>query len=195
MSAVIINNTPSSGEFTEKHFGKNFNSTLWVRFIDNEFEEWIACFSKSYDRALSKVLTNENNTTCFVVAGGQGYLIDLKSKVCILELEEHPLIESVIKTLNPDYFIAGTFYSVYILNNYGLYKEVNPEFTVDGIYFKEQIGDKAIGELATAENQYDYNVNFSLNLVTFELNLNMNKGESLVEIIFNRIKKYISANR
>jgi hypothetical protein len=186
MSAEILNAIPTSGQFTERHFGEHFNSQLWVKFTDNNFQEWVGCFSKSYDNALCLALTDENNLTSFVIAGGQGYLIDIDKKEIITELDEQPLIESVIRTTSPNYFIAGTFYSIYILNETGLIKEIRPDKIIDGIYFKSQLDNKAIGDLATAENQYDYNVDFEFDLTTFELQLNYKTKQGLFEKLWNK---------
>lgn len=187
MTAEILNITPASGQYPERHFGTNFNSALWVKFTDKQFQEWVGCFSKTYDNALNDVLTNEVNSTSFIVAGGLGYLIDINSKELITELDKQPLIESAIQTTNPDYFIAGTFYSIYLLNKTGLIKEVRPDKIIDGIYFKGQIENKAVGELATAENQYENNVEFEFDLTTFELHLKSINKQGLIGKLWNKL--------
>ena len=171
MTAEILNTTPNSGDFLEKHFGDTFDFRLWVKFTDDNYEEWVGCFSKSYDTALSKIFVDNKNGTSFVVAGGQGYLVDIKNKSLLCQLDEMPLIESAIKTSDPDYFIAGSFYWIYILDTKGQTKILKPDLIVDGIYFTEQKGDKAIGSLATAENQYEKNLDFELDLNSFELTI------------------------
>ena len=171
MSAEILDITPTSGSYSERHFGDHFNYRLWVKF-DNTTEEWVGCFSRPNNVGLDKVLIDKENLTAFVVAGGQGYLVDIVNKVLLVELEEQPLIESAIITTNPNYFIAGTFYSIYILNNKQLVKEVRPDLIIDGIYFSEQQDNEALGKIATAENQYERNLDFVFDLKTFELGLN-----------------------
>ena len=187
MSAEILTIAPTSGQFTERHFGEHFNSGLWVKFTDKNFQEWVGCFSKSYDNGLCLVLSNETNWTIFIIAGGHGFLIDINSKKLITELDEQPLIESAISTINLDYFIAGTFYSIYILNQTGLFKEVRPDQIIDGIYFKKQIQNKAIGDLATAENHYENNIDFELDLTTFELHLNYKTRQGLIGKLWNKL--------
>jgi hypothetical protein len=171
MSAEILTVTPMSGEFPELHFGNHFNSKLWAKFVDNQFGEWVGCFSKSHASGFSVALTNHDNSKGFVVAGGQGYLIDIQERMIIKELDDQPLIESAIATTKPGYFLAGTFNSIYVLDNTGLLKEIKPDMIIDGIYFKRQINSKAIGDLATAENQYSKNVDFEFDLSTFKLSL------------------------
>lgn len=171
MSAEILTITPLSGEYPEQHFGSHLNSKLWVKFVDNRFDEWVGCFSKPYKSGLSVVLTNHDNTKGFVVAGGQGYLIDIQDRTLIKELDDYPLIESAIITTAPNYFLAGTFHSIYLLDNSGLVNEIKPDITIDGIYFRGQLNNKAIGDLATAENQYSKDVGFELDLTTFQFKL------------------------
>lgn len=172
MSGKILNTTPISGEFPEIHFGEHFTSRLWIEFEDNDFGKWYGCFPNNSRQGFNNVLTDKYNNSAFVVSSGVGYLINIATKELIFKTEEHPLIESAILTENPNYFIAGTFYSVYVFDSNKLIKEVTPDFMVDGIYFKAQQDKKAIGDLATAENQYDFNVDFEFDLEFFELTMN-----------------------
>jgi hypothetical protein len=171
MSAEILTITPLSGEYPEQHFGNHFNSKLWVKFIDNQFDEWVGCFSKPYNSGLSVALTSRENTTGFVVAGGQGYLIDIQERTLIKELDDYPSIESAIATTKPDYFLASTFYSIYLLDNSGMLNEIRPDMIIDGIYFNEQLNNKVIGGLEAAGNQYSKKINFEFDLTTFQLKL------------------------
>jgi len=173
MGAEIINNSPSSGDYPEKHFGLDFNSCLWVKFMDNDFQEWVGCFSSNY-RPFNKVLIDNANKTAFVVAGGQGYLIDISTRELLDEIEGVPGIESIIYTTNPEYFLAGSCCCIYIFDNRKLIKRYDPDFTVDGIYFTEQNGQKAIGHLYSYKYQQDLNVGFSFDLVTNELTIDKN---------------------
>jgi len=169
MTARILTNTPTSGESPEFYFGEHFRQTLWVEFVDNEYEKWIGCFQCDYPKLLNEVLVDNENKSAFVVSGGIGYLIDIKNRKLKYKTEENPLIESVILTTNPDYFIAGTFYCVYIFDNEKLIKDISADELVDGIYFKRQVDRKAVGDLASIENQFEFNLDFELDLDTFEL--------------------------
>lgn len=172
MSVKVLNNVPASGELEEIHFGEHFTHGLWVEFETNEFEKWVGCFPMENINGCKTGLANRTNRVGFIVAGGLGYLVDIEEKKLILQTNEYPLIESAILTESPDYFIAGTFYSVCVIDNEKIIREVLPDFIIDGIYFSKQVDGKAIGELATAENQYDFNMGFEFDLKTFELTLN-----------------------
>jgi hypothetical protein len=173
MSAEILNQTPTSGDYPEKHFGQTFNSRLWVKFMDNNFQEWVGCFPRPY-QTFDKVLTDNANETAFIVAGGQGYLIDISTRELLHQMDDIPVLESVIHTTNPEYFLVGACYCIYIFDNRKLIKRYDPEFTVDGIYFTEQKGQIAIGNLYSYEYQQDLNVGFTFDLVTNEMSIDKN---------------------
>jgi len=133
---------------------------------------------------------------------------------CKYKTEENTLIESIIKTTKPDYFIAGTFYCVYVFDNEKLIKEISAGELVDGVYFKRQVDRKAVGDLASIENQFEFNLNFELDLDTFELTVDrsvidkhkdtekkarlVEKSSETKQTIFkrliNKIKKRYTAN-
>ena len=170
MTAEILKTIPCSGEFPEKHFGTHFNSRLWVKFTDNDFQDWVGCFSKPY-QIFDTVLTDFKNETAFVVAGGKGYLVDITNRELIYEIAEIPTIESAISTTNPDYFLVGACYTLYVMNKQGLVKTIDPDFITDGIYLIEQNKNVAVGHLFSGMYS-DTNIGFELDLQTFELKLN-----------------------
>lgn len=168
MKIELLTIVPISGNLEEIHFGENFNDSLWIEFKISENNHWLGCFSKSNENGLNKVLYDTNEKTCCVIAGGKGYLIDLETKNIILETDEHPLIESLVQSNNPNYYFLGNFYSVYVLNKKGLIKEIEPDFMVDGIYLEVQDRDKIIGKVDTAENQYERQLEISIDIERLE---------------------------
>jgi hypothetical protein len=172
MSTRILTETPTSGEFPEFYFGEHFRQTMWVEFVDRENEKWVGCFPCEYPKLLNEILVDNENKSALVISSGIGYLIDIENKKLNYKTDEYSPIESAILTINPNYFIAGTYYCIYIFDNEKLIKEVLASELIDGIYFKRQIGSKAVGDLASMMNQYEYNLDFELDLETFELIIN-----------------------
>lgn len=172
MSAEILTITPTSGNAPEIHFGEHFNNPLWIEFVNNNSEKWFGCFSNDHPSVLNKVLVDKENKSAFVVSGGIGYLVDIDNKIIKHKTADYPLIYSLIQTNDPDYFIAGTFFSIYVFDADKLIQEITPNIPVDGIYFKNQISRKAIGDLASNKNQYKSNLDFEFDLEIFELKLN-----------------------
>ena len=171
MSARILSNTPTSGEFSEYYFGEHFRQTIWVEFVDNEYKKWAGCFDCDDINGLNEVLVDKENKVAFVVSGGVGYLIDIEKRELKYKNEEYSLIESAILTTSPDYFIAGTYDCIYVFDNEKLVEKVSASELVDGIYFKCQVGRKVVGNLASIENQFEFNFDFEFNLDTFELTI------------------------
>ncbi|WP_434341120.1 hypothetical protein [Motilimonas cestriensis] len=46
MEAEILNRAPISGQYEEHNFSVSGN-TLWVKFFDSEYLEWVGVFSQS----------------------------------------------------------------------------------------------------------------------------------------------------
>src|SRR5690606_1659313 len=168
MKVDFLTNTPTSGTFEEFHFGESFNHSLWVDFDISENTHWLGCFSKSYENGLNEVLFDSEEKTCCVIAGGKAYLIDIERKSLIFETDEHPLIQSIVLSNNPNYYFLGNFYSIYVLNKNGLVKEIEPNFMVDGIYLESQDGTKIIGKVDSAENQYESQLKISVDIESLE---------------------------
>jgi len=171
MKAELLNTIPISSDAIEIHYGENFNFHKWVKFTDENFEDWFGCFAQPFDFGFSSVNINEKTSMCFIVAGGKGYLININTKKLVTEIEEYPSILSAIMTTNPDYFIYGTYCNVGIIKDNMLIEEIGTNFNVDGIYFKNQLGNKAIGELDSTINQYEEKVPFEFDLNSFKIEL------------------------
>lgn len=75
MEAEILDRPPLSGDFEEHNFSKSGN-TLWVKFLDEEYLEWVGVFSQSGWSSFNTVLRVPGKKLFLVVAGGQGYFVD-----------------------------------------------------------------------------------------------------------------------
>lgn len=75
MEAVILDQPPLSGDFEEHDFSK-LGNTLWVKFFDEEYLEWVGVFSKSEWSSFNTVIRVPGEKLFLVVAGGQGYFVD-----------------------------------------------------------------------------------------------------------------------
>lgn len=168
MSAEILNYIPISGELPEKHFGDEFNLPLWIKFTDNNFRDWAGCFPRLNEK-FNKVLVNSTNETALVVSGDLCYLVDISTKELLYKSEEILLIESAIITSNPEYFLIGACYCIYVFDSSKLAHHLHPEFGTDGIYFTSQKGEKAIGHTYAYTIEHDNFIGFELDLKTFEI--------------------------
>jgi hypothetical protein len=186
MTVTILNSAPISGQYSEFSFGERFNSPLWTEFKSQTGDIWYGCFAKMWDKGFSTALIDNNGHTAFIVAGGQGFLIDTVNKKLILTTEDYPAIESAIKTNNPEYYIAGMFYSAYVIDTKGEIKTIEPDFTTDGIFFTGQKDNKAIGMLDAAMNQYEHKYDFEFDLETFQFNIRENHRPNFWTKLFGK---------
>lgn len=191
MSARILTDIPISGEFPEIYFGEHFRQSLWVEFVDNASEKWNGCFECEYPQSFHEVLSDKENKTALVISSGIGYLIDIENRKLLFKTEDHPAIESAVSTTNPDYFIAGTYCSVYVFDNEKLVKEIEADKLVDGIYFKLQVDRKVIGDLVSIDNPFDFHLDFEFDLDTFELIVDKSKIQKHYDTDKNIFKRLI----
>lgn len=76
MEAKILERSPLSGDFEEYSFIESGNNTLWVKFLDSEYLEWVGVFSQGGWKSNNIILPLPDNDLFLVVAGGQGYFVD-----------------------------------------------------------------------------------------------------------------------
>ena len=81
MHAEILRTPPMSGTFTERRFDVSAHANTWVRFEDDEGNEWVGVFGRSEHTAFDAVVpfAIDGGRTVLVVAGGQGYVVDAQA--------------------------------------------------------------------------------------------------------------------
>jgi hypothetical protein len=174
MKIEILREIPISGKFSEKSFGTNFKSTLWVKFTTDDFQEWVGNFSRSSNKK-DEVLADEKNGVCIVIAGGMPYAVNVSTKEEILEFEDYPFVESAIKTDNPNLFLLAKFYEIQVVNPALEIREYSPNFTVDGIYLLSQKDNVVLGHLYSPLLSQNKHVGFEFNLTTFQFKIDKSR--------------------
>lgn len=173
MYAKILTNIPTLGDTPEIHFGDHFQYSLWIEFMDHNNEKWYGCFSSFYPtdnlQSFNKVLVDQDNNSAFVIVDGIGYIVDIKNRQIKFQPEEHPLIESIIQTQNPNYFITGNSMCINVYDSEKWIKRIFPKELTHNILFTNQISKKVLGNLTTPEIYHNNPINFELDLITFEI--------------------------
>ncbi len=170
MRVKILDKIPIAGQCPEVHFGQEFICARWIEFEDENYEKWVGCFSCPCDNGPDQVILDDQNQFALVIAGGQGYLLNIALRELLFQTEAYPLIESALYTRNPAYFLAGASYCIYVFDQQGLLKEIRPDNFIDGIQLHKQEGSKAIGVI----NSYKYDdceVRFELDLESLTVQL------------------------
>lgn len=171
MSAQILATLPESGKYQEISYGEKFTATCHILFNTNNDLEWLGHFAKNSDIGFSGVVTNADNNLALVVAGGQGYLINIESKELLPQLHNYSNLDSLLKTNNPDFFLVGAGNEILVFDFAGNLNVIVPDFLTDGIYFKEQQGNYASGMLDAPMNQYKAPYTFKMDLTTFGITI------------------------
>jgi hypothetical protein len=81
MHVRLLTTPPISGTLKERRFDASARANAWVRFDDEEGEEWVGVFGSSELSPLYAVVpfTDDGGHTVLVIAGGQGYVVDARS--------------------------------------------------------------------------------------------------------------------
>ena len=78
MHFELLKRIPVSGTFTERQYSSSAKSNLWVRFELDDGSEWVGIFGHSGLALYNAVVSfPDDASTILVVAGGQGYIIDV----------------------------------------------------------------------------------------------------------------------
>lgn len=144
MEAEILNRPPLSGDFEEHNFSESGN-TLWVKFFDSEYLEWVGVFSRAGLSSFSAVLRVPNEEQFLIVAGGQGYFVD-PNKRSIVAKTDWDDIDNVIYNEETGYFVATDGLRLALFNGPKLYWS-GERISADGISFISQDGSIVKGIL------------------------------------------------
>jgi len=68
---------PISGEYKEKHFGGTTADYSWVKFTNDDGEEWVGSFQRGWLNNSDTIKILDNREKVFIVANGAAYLIDM----------------------------------------------------------------------------------------------------------------------
>ena len=137
MEAEILDRPPLSGDFEEHNFSKSGN-TVWVKFFDEEYFEWVGVFSQSDWSSFNTVLQVHGEKLFLVVAGGQGYFVDPNSRE-IVSITEWDGIDNVIYNEETGFLVATDGLSLALFKGPRLHWS-GERVSADGITFTGQIG-------------------------------------------------------
>ena len=164
MEAEILDRPPLSGDFEEHNFSKSGN-TLWVKFFDEEYIEWVGVFSQSGWSSYNTVLRVPNEKLFLVVAGGQGYFVD-PNKREIVSTTEWDGIDNIIYNKATGFLVATDGLCLALFDGPHL-EWSGKRVSADGISFTDQSGPVIKGVL---NDLTDEGCEFTFNASTREFN-------------------------
>ena len=85
MNAQLLRTPPISGTVVERHFAVSAGANIWVRFTHPDAAEWIGVFGSAELAHFDAVVpfADDGGRTALVIAGGQGYIVDVVSGVLL----------------------------------------------------------------------------------------------------------------
>ncbi len=172
MKAEIIKGKPFFARVSRKNFGDTDKPALYVKFTDKNHTKWMGRFAKEEGNGLCQVIEDSTGSQCMVIANGKGYVVDIEKQTLLKEFGKQDHIISALHTTTPNYFVAGTDNSIFIINQEGTLKEILPDFKVDGFNLAKQQENTVNGWLESSINQFEKAIAFKIDLFSFNLILN-----------------------
>ena len=127
---------PISGQFPEKHFGQVTTYVAWVLFTDNDYQQWFASFPRSWEGFASIIINLEVCDKAFVVAGGNGYFIDIFRRELVSK-NEFTGIKTAIADLANQKVIFSDGLSIQCIDAEGNVSILFDDYYFDDIEFLE----------------------------------------------------------
>ncbi len=100
---------PISGEYEEFHFGDTSSNNSWVKFSDDDLNEWAASFAQGWGNVANKIIKLKGERLFFIIAQGRGYLIDSKLKAKIGSEDITGITSAVADELNDKVYFSNSF--------------------------------------------------------------------------------------
>ena len=159
MEAEILKSVPISGAFEEFIFSVS-GDVLWVKFLDSEYLEWVGTFDLGDSYGSSFVCLEPHVLSlCFVVAGGQGYFVNINERK-VLAKTKWGSIESAIYNATESCWIVSNGLYLGILKNMEL-EWASDRISFDGITFTSQQGEvvaSVLNDLTDQGGPFEFNV-------------------------------------
>lgn len=145
MKAEIPREPLLSGDYPEHWYDAGSFCTR-VLFEDEDYNEWVGVFGQSRDSTgLSKAIQFGQGSSAFILARGQGYIIDINSKA-LFHKTECDWLQDAIAIPNHNFIVACDWTDLYAYSNEGLLWQSN-RIATDGIHFLEATQNYLTGQL------------------------------------------------
>lgn len=143
MEAEILKIPPISGIYEEHNFSTSGN-TVWVKFFDEEYNEWCGVFSLGW-KSGSSVQKVTGKPVFIVLAGGNCYFVNVNDRKVEFEIESDD-IEGITCNNDSGNIVVTDGLRIGILNNYQI-DWVTERISLDGINFTGNQGLQVHGIL------------------------------------------------
>ncbi len=159
MESEILKTSPLSGKYEEHRYDATGN-TMWVKFLDSEYLEWCGVFGLGWKSAQKEAHIKPNSNLCYVLAGGQFYIINIDTRELITKSKEDD-IESFLFHTKTGYLIATDGLEIIIFEKEQIIWS-SGRVSLDGLVFLKQDGNTVSGKLNDCTEEWG---KFSFNVV------------------------------
>ncbi len=150
--AHLLSSPPVSGSIDEVRFDAVGNC-LWVKFADDEYQEWCGVFGPGFD-TFSKAVVTDQSGHCFIISSGQGYIVDVHTRGLLHKTENDALV-FVIVIPGRELFIACSSIRLIAYSPAGVIWQ-SRRVSVDGIKFLEVNESTLTGQVWNMEDWVDF---------------------------------------
>ncbi len=151
-AAAILASPPISGSIDEVHF-ESIGNCIWVRFSTNNAGEWCGVFGHGPGPTADTAVINRNGE-CFVIAHGQGYLIDINTRR-LLHKTENRVLSTVVSIPEKNVFLAFDWTNLFAYSATGLVWK-SKRISVDGIKITKINLSKVFGQVYDLQGWVDF---------------------------------------
>lgn len=161
MTFEILNWTPISGEYEEKHFGQTDVHPLWIKFFPSNSLCWIGSFARGGTGFENeKICDIKDSTLIAILTDGKFYIIDRDSKELLCNPEPDYFHDFEIIPEN-NLILLAAYFGIYIFKNFDLIKVIRPDF-IDGVRFNKKANDKLYGDIyEPGDNWYPFELDLN----------------------------------
>jgi len=165
MKYEVLNQTPVSGEYSEKHFGISSPDSLWIKFFPDDSENWVGSFANGKLGFVNRRIQDLSSFSKFgILNNGAFYLIDPNNKE-ILKIDDESYYSDFEIIPEKDLIFLASFWAIFVFKGNDMIKKISPDF-IDGIVFTKRIDDQIFGEISDPDNEKS---EFVLDIITLKL--------------------------
>jgi len=135
---------PVSGEYEEIHFGDTDSDCRWVKFTSSDYSEWVASFEAGDSSFYPTNIINISKDFVFVIASGNGYLIQTTKRINILKQDVTEIKEHFHDKERSEIYVSN-FMDLIRINRLGEVVDLVEGYWFDEIKFNKILNNKLCG--------------------------------------------------
>ena len=187
MQLELLTKKPVSGTIPEQHFDVSAATNTWVRFGDDEGNDWVGVFGNADNAFFSAAVPfgDDGGRTALVIARGQGYIVDTLARR-LLRKTDWDYSYSAVAPPGRDFIVVADTTDIWITkrfedgsasspNGWGAPEEPR-RIALDGLILDEPTHDSLTGKAWFDDGWYSFRMNLATRLVTIGERVTTDEG-------------------